>query len=883
MSTPQKQSSKLNFVHLNVHSENSLGDGMCKISDLISKAKEDGMPAIALTDHGNLFGIKEFIDKVTKENRPLAEGKQVFKPIIGMDAYCAQSSLYDKDIDLWGKDPNCLSDVGCYRLTLLAKNLDGYHSLCKLTSMSYTDGFFGGFPRIDRSVLSKYKEGLIVLSSGIEGELAQLILKGDLDGAEKAAGWYKEQFGEDYYIELMRHKTDKPNANLAIYQCQMKAEPELIRIARKINIKLVATNDVHFVREEHGDAHDHYVCMASNEELDSHSRKRYTKQEWLKSPAEMCDVFSDLPEAVENTMEIADKVEFFPIRQVQKLPTVPIPANLSDTIKTEGEYLEHLVWEGANKRYGDNLTYEQRERITHELDVIKKNGFAGYFLLVWDIVRAAREELDVAVGPGRGSAAGSIVAYCLRITDIDPLRYGLLFERVFTAPHIKLPDIDIDFEVDGRKKVIEWLTKKYGEERVAHIITFACIAPKNSLAEMQRLEKMPIETIIALKRLIPDRGFPDNIVNEKGCSPRVSLPNCYKYIPEFRNIMESDDDKMKHILTMAAEVEDTKRYPGIHACGIVVAPQDISDTVPLCVINDTDRERVVVTQYDGHNVEDVGLVKLDFLGLITLTAIKKCLARIKKTYGTDIDIDNIPLDDELTYKLFAEGNTVGVFQFESAGMQLQLRKLQTHSFTDLVALNSMFRPGVFHNIPKLIDKKHSNEEISYLLPEMEPYLKETYGITVYQEQIMQMSQKLAGFSPIESNLLRRAIGLRQKEALKVIEPQFYDGGQKSGYSKEILAQIWNEWLTVGNLLFNKSHAVCYTWLAYQTAYLKAHYPAEYMATLISLAFSDTNRVKELLTDCRNNGLSVNIQTQNFRIGYKDGAEHTVGYKEISID
>lgn len=878
-----EQAYKHNFVHLNVHTENSLGDGMCKISKLIAKAKEDGMPAIALTDHGNMFGIKEFIDKVTKENLSRAEGEPEFKPIIGMDAYCARRTLNDKDSLLVEIDPvtdiNRLIDAGGYRLTILAKNIDGYHSLCKLASLSYTDGFFRGVPRIDRDILTIYKEGLIVLSGGIEGELAQLILKGDLDGAEKAAEWYKELFGEDYYIELMRHKTDKPDANLTIYQLQMKVEPELIRIARKLKIKLVATNDVHFLREEHGDAHDHYVCLANNEELDSPIRKRYTKQEWLKSPAEMYDAFSDLPEALETTMEIADKVEIYPIRQVQKLPTVPIP----DTFKTEDEYLGHIVWEGAAKRYGDNLTDEQRERITHELDFIKKNGFAGYFLLVWDIVRAAREELDVAVGPGRSSAAGSIVAYCLRITDVDPLRYGLLFERVFSAPHIKLPDFDIDFEADGREKVIEWFTKKYGEERVAHIITFAHMATKNSLAEMQRLEKMPIDAIIAHKRLIPERGFPDNIKNEKGCSPIVNLPNCYKFIPEFRSIMESDDDKMKHILAMAAEVENTKRYPGIHACGIVVSPQDISDTVPLCVIKDTDRKRVVVTQYDGHDVEDVGLVKLDFLGLITLTTIKKCVARIKHTYGTDIDINNIPLDDMSTYKLFAEGNTVGVFQFESAGMQIHLRKLQTRSFTDLVALNAQYRPGTMHNIAKLIKRKHGNEEISYLLPELEPFLKETYGITVYQEQIMQISQKLAGFSPIESNLLRRAIGMRQKDALNFIEHQFYEGGQKNGYSKEILSQIWNEWITEDNLAFNKSHAVCYTWLAYQTAYLKAHYPAEYMATLISLAFKDTNRIKELLTDCRNNGLSVNIQTQNFRIGYKDGVEHMVGYKEISID
>jgi DNA polymerase-3 subunit alpha len=885
MNATSQKSSEINFVHLNVHSENSLGDGMCKISDLIAKSKEDGMYAMALTDNGNLFGIKDFIDKVAKTNLSRAEGEPEFKPIIGMDAYCARRTMYDKDNNLWEKDPitdeNRHTDAGGYRLTLLAKNLNGYHSLCKLTSLSYIDGMFGGIPRIDRFVLAKHKDGLIVLSGGIEGELSQLILKGDFTGAEKTAEWYKEQFGEDYYIELMRHKTDKPNANLTTYKCQMKVEPELIRIARKLNVKLIATNNVLYVYEQQGETHRHFKCLADYDSFDISNYSANTKQEWFKSPAEMYDAFSDLPEAIENSIEIVNKVEIFPIRQVQKLPSVTIPATLSDTIKTEDEYLEHLAWEGANKRYDDNLTEEQRGRIIHELDVIKKNGFASYYLLLWDIVRAAREELGLAVGPGRGSAAGSIVAYCLHITDIDPLRYGLLFECVFTTPHIKLPDIDIDFEADGREKVIAWMKKKYGEKCVANIITFGHLSTEKSLAEMQRMEKVPTEMADALNRRIPHTF--DELKDEKGRPLKINLFNCYKYIPEFRSIMESDDVKMKQVLTMAAELDEIKRYIGIHACGIVVAPQDISNTVPLCMVKNINGERVLATQYDGQAVEDVGLVKLDFLGLNILTAIKKCVARIKNSSGIKVDIDNIPLDDELTFKLFADGNTVGVFQFDSTGMKIHLGKLQTHSFSDLVALNSLYRPGTMHNIVKLIDRKHGNEEISYLLPEMEPYLKETYGITVYQEQIMQLSQKLAGFTPTESNLLRRAFGTKQKDALDFMKHQFYEGGQKNGYSKEVLAQIWNGWVTEGRLPFNKSHAVCYTWLAYQTAYLKAHYPAEYMSTIISLAFNDRNRVKELLTDCRDNGLSVNIQTQNFRIGYKDGAEHTVGYKEISIN
>ena len=837
---------------MSVHSEYSLLDGMCRIPDLIAHAKERGMYALALTDHGNMFGIKEFLDLVDKANTNRAKDEPAFKPIIGMDAYFICPNVVKKH-NFWEQEPigdeERFFNAGGSRLTLLAKNLQGYYSLCKLTSLSYTDGLINNIPRVTSSYLSKYRDGLIVLSGGIEGDLSQLILKGDLAGAKKVANWHKKLFGEDYYIELMRHKTNKPNANFTTYQLQMKVEPELIRIARKLNIKLVATNDVHFVLEEHDETHDHYICLANNTELDSPSRKRHTKQEWLKSPAEMHDTFSDLPEAIENTMEIADKVEFYSIRQEQKWPTVPIPAQLSNTIKTEDEYLEHLVWDGANKRYGDNLTNEQRERIKHELNVIKKKSFATYFLLIWDIVRAAREELGVAVGPGRGGAAGSIVAYCLHITDIDPLHHGLLFERVFLGPHIK---IDIDFESERRGKVITWLKEKYGERRVVHIIAFGCMSSKNNLAEMLRLEKMPIETINALKRLIPDQGFPENTKNEKGYYPKFNLTNCYKYIPEFRNIMEGDDVKEKQVLTMAAELEGLKCSTRIHSCGIAVVLQDISDIAPLCVVEDHRGERVLATQYDGHAVENIGLVKMDILGLNVLTTIRKCVSKIKKTSGAEIDIDNIPLDDKLTFKLFAEGNTVGVFQFESTELQMHLHELQPSSFSDLVALNSLYRPGVMHKIPKLINRKQGNEEVSYLLPEMEPFLKDTYGITVYQEQIMQLSQKLAGFTTEQSNILRRAIGMEQKDILERMEYQFYEGGQKNGYSKETLAQIWNERMTDGRLSFNKSHAVCYTWLAYQTAYLKAHYPAEYMSTLISMNCSDTDRVVKLINDCLKN-------------------------------
>ena len=912
------------FTHLHVHSHYSMLDGMSKVPDLVKKAKRCGMYAMALTDHGNMFGIKDFLDTVAKENKNRAEGEPEFKPIVGTEAYCARRTLYDKDKNLKEINPENgkerILDSSGYHLILLAKNLQGYHSLCKLASIAYTDGFYNR-PRIDHNVLKQYHEGLIVCSACLGGEIPQLIMAGKLKEAEEAVLWFKEIFGDDYYIELMRHKTDKPNANYQTYELQEKINPVLIELARKHNIKIIATNDAHFVEEEHGEAHDHLICLATQKDYDDPNRMHYTKQEWLKSPEEMEAIFSDLPEALANTMEIADKVEVYSIDSDPLMPVFPIPESFGTEeewatkftdeelfneftrnekgevvmsqeaaekkikklggykklrrIKFEADYLSHLVWEGAHKRYGEELSDEVKERIIFELHTIKTMGFPGYFLIVSDYIRAAREELGVSVGPGRGSAAGSVVAYCLWITDLDPLRYDLLFERFLNPDRISLPDIDVDFDDAGRGKVLEWVTQKYGKERVAHIITYGTMATKSSIADVGRVEKVPLATVNQLKGYIPDRGFPDNIKDEKGKAPKVNLKNCYKYVPELKKIMQEGPDDLRQMLTYAEELEDTNRQIGIHACGVIIGSQDLTNVAPVCVINDKETgEDVLVTQYDGHVVENVGLIKMDFLGLKNLTIIKNCVAMVKKRLGVEVDVDHLPLDDELTYKLFCEGNTVGVFQFESAGMQKYLRELQPHVIDDLIAMNALYRPGPMDNIPEFIDRKQGRKPIVYDLPVMEKYLKDTYGITVYQEQVMLLSRLLAGFTRGQSDTLRKAMGKKQIDKMNELEVLFYEGGEKNGHPKETLNKIWEEWKKFASDAFNKSHAACYSWVAYQTAYLKAHYPAEYMAAVMTSAQTDIGRVRELMDDCKKQGVevaapSVNDSDMDFSVD-KDG-------------
>ena len=956
------------FTHLHVHSHYSILDGMSKVPDLIKKCKANGMYAMALTDHGNMFGIKDLVDTVNKENGKVkdkikeqeailqndgatseekqeAEAKldllkeQIFKPIIGIEAYCARRTLYDKDKNVTELNPETgrprIVDRSGWHLILLAKNKQGYKNLCKLSSIAYTDGFYDR-PRVDHNVLEKYNEGVICCSACIGGEVPQKILAGDLAGAEESILWFKKVYGDDYYLELQRHKTDKPNAATDTFEKQQRVNKVLIEMARKHNIKYVATNDVHFVEEEHGEAHDHLICISTQSDYNDPNRMHYTKQEWLKSPAEMATAFEDLPEALENTREVADKVEVYSIDSDPLMPMFDIPESFGSEaqwrerfteedlfneftqnerhevvmtqeaaekkikklggyeklyrIKFEADYLEKLVWEGARKRYLTEqpeltdqadikaaLSEEIRERIVFELHTIKTMGFPGYFLIVSDYIRAAREELSVSVGPGRGSAAGSVVAYCLKITDVDPLKYDLLFERFLNPDRISLPDIDVDFDDAGRGKVLDWITEKYGKEKVAHIITYGKMATKSVIADVGRVEKVPLDIVGKLKGYIPDR-FPDGMKDVDGkplaAPPKINLKNCYKYVPELRAIMEGSDESsttLKSVLKYAEELEDTNRQIGIHACGVIIGADDLTKFAPVCTIKDKDSgQDVVVTQYDGHVVETVGLIKMDFLGLKNLTIIKDAIANIKRKHGVDIDIDHIPIDDEKTYQLFCEGNTVGTFQFESPGMQKYLRELEPHVFEDLIAMNALYRPGPMDYIPDFIDRKQGRKPITYDIPCMEKYLKDTYGITVYQEQVMLLSRQLAGFTRGQSDTLRKAMGKKQIEKMNELEKLFYEGGAKNGHPQDKLHKIWEDWKKFASYAFNKSHATCYSWVAYQTAYLKAHYPAEYMAAVMTSGQSDITRTTQLIEDCRKHGIdvlapSINESENNFSV------------------
>lgn len=908
------------FTHLHVHSHFSILDGMSKVPDLIDKCTRNGMYSMALTDHGNMFGIKEFTDAANKYNGKIKDKikeqekilnneestdsqkddasveidilkKKIFKPIIGIEAYCAPVSISKQD----GR-----ADRG-YHLILLAKNKQGYKTLCKLSSIAYIDGFYYN-PRIDHALLEQYHDGLIACSACLGGELPQKIMNGDIEGAEKSLHWFKNLFGDDFYIEIQRHKTDKPNADTEIFVRQQEVNKVLIELARKTGTKIVATNDVHFVEEEHSEAHDRLVCLNTGKDYDDPNRMHYTKQEWLKTPQEMGMAFHDIPEALENTKEIADKVEAYSIDSDPIMPIFDIPADFGTEeeyrkkysqedlfeeftrnevgevvmsreegekkikklggydklyrIKLEADYLSKLAWEGAERRYGKELTDEQRERIVFELHIMKTMGFPGYFLIVQDYIRGAREELGVSVGPGRGSAAGSVVAYCLKITDVDPLKYDLLFERFLNPDRISLPDIDVDFDDDGRGKVLDWITEKYGKEKVAHIITYGTMATKSSIADVSRVQKIPIPKVNEIKALIPDK-FPDSLKDEKGKVPKVNLKNCFKYVPQIKSLLEGDDENISSMLTYAQQLEETNRQIGIHACGVIIGASDLTNYAPLCTIKDKEtKEDVLVTQYDGHVVENVGLIKMDFLGLKTLTQIKDALANIKKTRGIDVDIDNIPIDDKETYELYSSGNTIGTFQFESPGMQKYLRELRPTVFEDLIAMNALYRPGPMDYIPTFIARKTGKEPISYPIPIMEKYLKDTYGVTVYQEQVMLLSRQLASFTRGESDTLRKAMGKKLIDKMQELKGKFMKQGQDNGHDPNILENIWKDWEKFASYAFNKSHATCYSWVAYQTAYLKAHYPAEFMAAVLNSSIRDSKEVVFMIEECKRMKLDV---------------------------
>ncbi len=893
------------FVHLHVHSYYSILDGMSSIPGLVERATASGMNAIALTDHGNMFGIKEFYNYVKKKNSKVyseinqlkkdlkndeltdeqrltlstqlaGAEKKLFKPILGCEAYVARRSRLSKDKDN-------VEDRSGYHLVLLAKNKKGYQNLCKLVSLGWMEGFYYR-PRIDHEILEKYSEGIIASSACLGGEIHKKVEKGDLAAAEDSVLWYKKVFGDDFYIELQLHQTDKPNADTTVYEKQKRQNADLIYLARKTNTKILATNDVHFIDEDHGEGHERLICLSTGKDLDDPTRMRYTKQEYLKTPEQMWEIFGDIPEALENSVEIANKVEFYDIDSPPMMPVFPIPEDFATEdayrqqfneqilreefgngfdrlggyekvirVKLEADYLRKLTMEGAVKRYGENLSDETAERIDFELNVMKTMGFPGYFLIVQDFINAARG-MGVAVGPGRGSAAGSVVAYCLRITDIDPLKYDLLFERFLNPDRISMPDIDIDFDDDGRGQVLRWVKEKYGKERVAHIITYGTMATKSSIKDVARVQKLPLAEAERLTKLIPDK-LPDDA---SGKAMKINISNCVKFVPELQMARNSYDQNMSDTLKYAEMLEGTVRQTGVHACGVIIGADELNKLVPLSTAVDKEtNEEMLVTQYEGSVIEEIGLIKMDFLGLKTLSIIKEALSNIKKTHGIEVDIDAIPIDDQKTYELFSKGLTVGTFQFESHGMQKYLKELQPTQFEDLIAMNALYRPGPMQYIPQFVNRKHGREKIEYHFPEMEHRLKDTYGITVYQEQVMLLSRDLAGFTRGQSDELRKAMGKKLIDKMAALKVKFMEGCKKNGFGPdEKLEQIWADWAEFAKYAFNKSHATCYSWIAYQTAYLKAHYPAEFMAANLTRNKDDIGEVGKFMDECRNLGMNV---------------------------
>ncbi|MDH6343584.1 DNA polymerase-3 subunit alpha [Parabacteroides sp. PFB2-12] len=819
------------FVHLHVHTQYSMLDGQASIDALLDKAQNDGMRAIAITDHGNMFGVKEFFNKVNKRNakykgKPEDEDK-LFKPILGCECYCARNGRHNKN----GKE-----DLGGWHLIVLAKTLKGYKNLIKMVSYAWTEGSYGR-PRIDKELLEKYHEDLIVTSACLGGEIPQQIKNRNIDKAEEAVLWFKNLFGEDFYIELQRHPTNDPNANCETYPLQKEVNKVLIELARKHDVKLIASNDVHFVNAEDAEAHDRLICLSTGKDLDDPSRMRYSKQEWMKTTAEMNALFQDVPEALRNTLEIAEKVEFYSIDSGPLMPDFPIPPEFNN----DDEYLRHLTYLGAEKKYGDQLNDEIRERIDFELDTIKGMGFPGYFLIVQDFIAAARA-MGVAVGPGRGSAAGSAVAYCLGITDIDPVKYDLLFERFLNPDRISMPDIDVDFDDDGRGRVLEWVTDKYGKEKVAHIITYGTMATKSAIKDVARVQKLPLADSNRLAKLVPDK-LPDG--------KKVNLRTAIEHVPELREAAASPDPVMRDTLKYAQMLEGNVRNTGVHACGVIIGKTDISDVVPVSTAKDKETgEEMLVTQYEGSVIEDTGLIKMDFLGLKTLSIIKEAIENIEQTTGVKIDIDKIDIEDAKTYELYSAGKTTGTFQFESAGMQKYLRELQPTKFEDLIAMNALYRPGPMEYIPQFIARKHGREEIAYDIPIMERYLKDTYGITVYQEQVMLLSRLLANFTRGQSDELRKAMGKKLIDKMNALKEKFLSGGKANGHEEKTLLKIWGDWEKFASYAFNKSHATCYSWVSYQTAYLKAHYPSEYMAAVLSRNISNITEITKFMDECK---------------------------------
>ncbi len=895
------------FIHLHVHTYYSILDGQSPVEKLVDKAVANGMRGMAITDHGNMFGVKELFNYCNKINGKLKDqGKEPFKPIFGCEMYVARRTKADRVKEK--------GDAGGYHLIVLAKNYHGYKNLIKLVSRAWVDGFYSK-PRTDRADLEKYHEDLIVCSACIAGEVPAKILKGDIPGAREAIEWHKRVFGDDYYLELQRHEVKDPNqrANRETFPLQQRANKEILKLAKEYGIKVVCTNDCHFVDQENAEAHDHLLCLSTGKELNDPTRMLYSKQEWFKTREEMNEIFADVPEALSNTLEILDKVETYSIDHSPIMPFFPIPAEFGteeDTrkrispeelfrefttdengkeimsheeaekkikklggidklyrIKFEADYLAKLAYDGAKRLYGEPLSDEVYERVKFELHIMKTMGFPGYFLIVQDFINSAQDELGVMVGPGRGSAAGSVVAYCLGITKIDPIKYDLLFERFLNPDRISLPDIDTDFDDDGRGKVLEWVEDKYGHDKVAHIITYGTMATKNSIKDVARVEKLPLDISNRLCKAIPDK-LPDGM--------KMNLTNAIKCVPELREAEASANPQMANTIKYAKMLEGTVRGTGIHACGTIICRDTISDWVPVSTAEDKSDpgHKLLATQYDGHVIEETGLIKMDFLGLSTLSIMKETVENIRLTHdGFTLNLDTIPIDDELTYKLYQEGRTIGTFQFESAGMQKYLRELRPTVFEDLIAMNALYRPGPMDYIPSFIARKNGKEPITYDIPCMEKYLKDTYGITVYQEQVMLLSRQLADFTRGESDALRKAMGKKKKAIVDAMKPKFIEGGKKNGHDPKVLEKIWGDWEKFASYAFNKSHATCYSWVAYQTAYLKAHYPAEFMAGNMSRCLNDITKITKLMSECQAMGIpclgpDVNESEQKFSANKK---------------
>ena len=859
----------MSFVHLHVHTQYSILDGQASISGLSERAKELGMPALAITDHGNMYGVKEFL-KVAKKFPEI-------KPIIGCEIYVTRHydhKLKDKD------------HRGYYHLILLAKNYTGYKNLMKIVSTGHIEGKYYEKPRVCHEIVERYAEGLVCCSACIAGEIPRAIIAGDMDGAEKAIAWHKKVFGDDFYLEVQQHKTQIPGQSQEVYEHQLVANEGIFALAEKTGTKVVATNDVHFVRKEDGPAHDRLICLTTNTYVDDPDRMRYTQQEYLKSEDEMLDMFYKHPETLSNTMEVADKIEVFKVDKDPILPKFDLPEDFLADIDTHLEkykhiidegrcdkngnergeefcnsvaYLCHLTYLGAHWRYGEALNDVQAERIEFELKTICKMGFPDYFLIVQDFIAAARSE-GISVGPGRGSAAGSAVAYCLKITNIDPIKYDLLFERFLNPDRINMPDVDIDFDDDGRYRVFQYIEEKYGKDHISHVITYGTMAAKSAIKDVARVSRMSIEESNRLTKLVPDKPFEATMVDADGKKItkefKPKLNNCLKY-GDLKDELENGNEQTKEVLEYAEKLEGCIRQTGVHACAMIIGRGNLTEYIPISIANDKlTGEEVWVSQYDGHYIEEVGMLKMDFLGLRTLSIIKECQANIKKRFGIEFDIEKIPIDDKETYELYSRGDTTSVFQFESPGMKEWLIKLQPTRFEDLIAMNALYRPGPMDYIPDFVERKQGRQPIIYDLPQMEEILQDTYGITVYQEQVMLLSRKLADFTRGQADTLRKAMGKKLKDVLDGLKGLFIEGGTRNGHPKDMLEKIWADWEKFASYAFNKSHATCYAWVSYQTGWLKAHYPAEFQAANLTKNLSNMDEIKKIMDDCKRNGIKV---------------------------